>query len=58
MDNFCPKCKTILRISASRYVVRGDKLYMIQELSCRNPKCENDGKVVKTIEHELPVTIE
>ena len=55
MDHLCPKCNTLLRVSASKYVLKDGKLYMVQDLVCRNPKCLNDGVVVETIEHELPV---
>lgn len=58
MDQLCPKCKTMTRISASRYVIRDGKLFIIQEMTCRNPKCLNDGVVVKTVETELPVETE
>jgi hypothetical protein len=56
MDNLCPKCNSLLRVNASKYVIRDGKLYMVQDLVCRNDKCENNGKVVKTIEHELKVS--
>ena len=58
MDKFCPRCNTLLRIVNGKYVMRGDKLYMIQELACRNSTCENNDKVIDKVEHELPVTIE
>jgi len=58
MDNLCPACKTLLRVMSTKYVVRDDKLFVVQELTCRNPKCDNNGKVVKTIEHEKEVTFE
>lgn len=51
----CPKCKTLLRVMASKYVLRDGKLFMIQDMACRNPKCENNGVVVESIEHELPL---
>ena len=54
----CPACKTALRIKASKYVLRGDKLFMVQEQTCRNDKCENNGVVVNTIEHELELSPE
>ena len=54
----CPACKTELRVSASKYVYKDGHLYMVQELTCRNPKCENNGKVVATIEHEREVSFE
>lgn len=53
MDNLCPKCKTLLRISNYKYVLRDGHLFMVQDLTCRNPLCENNGEIVKTIEHEL-----
>lgn len=55
MDHFCPKCETLARISASKYVYRDEKLYIVQEFSCRNPKCLNDGVVIAKEETELPV---
>lgn len=58
MEHLCPKCKTLLKISASKYVNKDGKIYMVQELTCRNPKCPNDGAVVETIRHELPVETE
>lgn len=54
----CPVCKTELRVSATKYVVRDEKLFVVQELTCRNPKCDNNGKVVDTIEHEREVSFE
>lgn len=58
MDHFCPKCKTLLRISASKNVLRDGHLYIVQELACRNPECSNNGKVLEKVETELPVVIE
>ena len=58
MDQFCPKCKTLLRIGGSKYVIRGEKLYIDQDLYCRNPDCFNNGKKVETISTELPVEVE
>lgn len=58
MDHFCPKCKTLLRISASKYVLKDGHLYIVQELACRNPDCDNNGKVVDRVETELEVTKE
>lgn len=59
----CPKCKVALRISRSYTKVTGDespdtetKVFTVQELECRNPKCEDFGKVVKTAEHPMTVT--
>lgn len=52
----CPKCKTLLRVGASKYILRDGKLFMIQEMVCRNDKCENNGQVVDTVEHELELS--
>lgn len=54
----CPKCKTALRVNATKYVIRDNKLFVVQDLVCRNPDCLNNGIVVKTIEHEKPVSFE
>ena len=54
----CPKCKTQLRIMNYKYVLRDGHLYMVQDLTCRNPNCENNGVVVTTIEHELELSPE
>ena len=54
----CPLCETALAIKSAKYVIRDDKLYMVQEMTCRNPKCDNNGQVVETIEHELEVAKE
>lgn len=58
MDHLCPRCKTLLRITSTKNVVRDQKLFVVQELICVNPQCENKGNVVETIEHEQPVTFE
>jgi hypothetical protein len=58
MDNLCPKCKTLLRVSGSKYVMRDGKLYMVQDLVCRNPQCLNNGVVVKKVEHEIEISNE
>lgn len=58
MDQFCPKCKTLLRIGGSKYVIRDGKLFIVQDLYCRNPKCPDNGKKIKSIETELPVEVE
>lgn len=53
MDNVCPICKNLLRITASSTEVTGDtsgdeetKVFTVQELSCRSKGCGNFGKVV------------
>lgn len=55
----CPHCKTTAMIKGSRYVIRGEKLYLVQELMCRNPQCDHNGEIIETIEHEIEnVTVE
>ena len=58
----CPLCKLDLRITKSwNKVVNDDtpdiptKLYVVQELSCRNENCPNCDKVLDTKETELPI---
>ena len=58
MDHLCPRCKTLLVVKATRNVIRDNKLYVVQDLACRNPNCENNGQIVETIEHEQEVTFE
>ena len=58
MEHLCPKCKTLMRIGGSKYVLRDGKLYIIQDLYCRNPECPDNGNKVKSIETELPVETE
>lgn len=50
----CPLCRTEMRITASRTVAQGDDspdtptaVYIEQDLTCRDPHCENCGKVVR-----------
>lgn len=56
MDQFCPKCKTLMRIIGSKYVYRDGHLYIVQEIACMNPNCDNNDTV--KIETELEVTNE
>ena len=49
----CPQCKCEMQIAASRTVVEGDnspdtatKVFIEQDLTCANPKCENHKKIV------------
>ena len=58
MDQFCPKCKTLLRIGGSKYVLRDEKLYIDQDLYCRNPNCFNNDQKITTVSTELPVEVE
>lgn len=50
----CPLCKLEMGIMASRTVTEGDDspdtptaVYIEQDLTCRNRRCENYGKVVE-----------
>ena len=58
MDHFCPKCKTLLRIGGSKYVLRDGKLFIDQDLYCRNPNCFDNNQKVETVATELPVEVE
>ena len=58
----CPVCKVEMRIKSSGHVLKKEgeieRLYMKQDLACRNPNCTNHEKVVKTIYNELSVSRE
>lgn len=61
----CPLCKVEMGISNSRYKVENDttseketKLYIVQELTCRNSDCPNSGKVVETRRNTIPLSKE
>ena len=58
MDQFCPKCKTLLRVVSHGYVIRDKHLYIRQELACMNPNCENEKEVLDKAETEFEVTNE
>lgn len=53
----CPVCKVEMCIQSGKHVlktVEGEqKLYMRQEMACRNPQCTNHKKVVETVDNEL-----
>lgn len=58
----CPLCNLEMSIQASRYETVNDdspdmetQLYMAMDLTCRNKKCSNFGKVVQTVKNQLPV---
>lgn len=50
MDHFCPKCDTLLRIGATTETEREGKVYLVQDLYCRNSNCPNNGKKIETVE--------
>ena len=59
----CQLCNVEAAIAKSRHVVSGDdspdtetKLYMEQEIRCRNPNCSNYNKIIATVRNELPVS--
>lgn len=52
----CPLCNIEMVITKSRYVLRDSKLYRSISLSCRCEKCPNNGKVIKQLIKELPVS--
>lgn len=55
----CPLCDIEMRITASRNIVKmeGDvpHLFIEQDLSCLNEKCENYNTVVETVSNEQPI---
>lgn len=58
----CPLCKIEMRIANSKNVVEHDntpdeetKLYVVQELRCRNKQCLNFDKLIETVKTELPI---
>lgn len=59
----CPLCNVEMAISGHRYRTAGDdspdtdtKLYIEQNLVCRNAQCANHGKVVTTVKTLLELT--
>ena len=59
----CPICQLEMGISSSNNVIEVDKetlqpkLYLDQELSCRNKQCKNFKKVVTKIRHPLQAEV-
>jgi len=55
----CPLCQVDMIISKVRYVIdtseEEPKLFLEQDMSCRNKQCTNYEKVVETVRDELPV---
>ena len=45
----CPLCNTEMRIVSTGYVQNEGKIFRKQIFTCRNKKCANFGKDVKTI---------
>lgn len=59
----CPLCNIETAIASSRYVIENDttaeaetKLYIEQDMKCRNPNCSNYNKIINTVKNELPVS--
>ena len=42
----CPECKIEARISNKAYVIKGEKLFIRYEYSCRNKQCNSYDKVI------------
>ena len=58
----CQLCKTEAYIKSSKYVVEGDdaaneetKLYIEQEMVCRNQNCKNFGQVIHTFKNPIKI---
>ncbi len=56
----CPRCGQIARIDSSRWEVTGDdspetptRLYLVQTLRCRNPRCDRSGEKVAELRRPL-----
>lgn len=59
----CPLCNVEAAIAKSRYKIEGDKspdvetkLYIEQEMTCRNPNCSNYGTLIDTVKNELQLS--
>lgn len=46
----CPLCESYLSVMRSYPTteIGTTQIWMVQELQCRNPRCENYGKVLET----------
>ena len=55
----CPLCQLEMRISKTRNIIdtsgETPRLFVEQDMSCMNEKCENYDTVVDTVRSELPV---
>ena len=58
----CPLCDAELRIVKVRNVLENDnkpdvetKLFIEQDLACKNEKCQTYDKVVQTVRNEQPI---
>ena len=56
----CPQCDIEMMIKKTYTEVEGDtspdtvtKVFNVQDMTCRNPKCENFEKVVKTVKNQI-----
>lgn len=59
----CPLCNIEMAIKSSHHVVEGDKspdtetkLFLEQELTCRNKACKNFGKSVRKIKNPIQLS--
>ena len=59
----CPLCNTEAFIKDSRYVVEGDKtdteepkLFVEQDMECRNKKCSNYGTIIHTFKNPIKLS--
>ena len=48
----CEKCNCEMMIDRSFYRKNGEKFFIVQEMSCHNPKCQNKGEKKEGL-HEL-----
>lgn len=52
----CPKCDIEAKITSSKTIMKGDKLFQRIEYSCRNKQCPNYNKVIAT--EDVPLQYE
>lgn len=53
----CPKCKVEMRATSRYEYDAGDPpaFFLVNDFVCRNPKCENHNRPVKTVKTQLDV---
>ena len=56
----CPDCGCRMKIERTYLEIEGDdspsletKVYSVQELCCRNPKCIRYGRMVQQVRHRI-----
>lgn len=56
----CPLCNIEASIAESKYVYEQEneeiKLFLKQDMKCRNPNCSNYNTIIDTVKNQLPVS--